>query len=200
MQPVAAVGSLFVTLVLVVARPRVGRFGRLNPVFGALPGVVAMLAFRILAPADLLRGLALLWRPLVTLASIMATTGIAHRLGIFDRISRSIEIRARRPVPVAFTTVFVIGAVTAALFNNDAAILLLTPIVVAVIERLYPRRPYLVVPFAFAVFMSAGIAPLCTSNPMNLVVRARSTRASASTRTQSECSRSPWSARSRPTR
>jgi arsenical pump membrane protein len=67
--------------------------------------------------------------------------------------------------------VYVICAVTAALFNNDAAVLLLTPIVVPVIRRLYPRRaPVLTVPFAFAIFMSAGVAPLCTSNPMNLVV------------------------------
>src|SRR5688572_32968513 len=103
-----------------------------------------MLAFGVLTPKDLLRALGLLWRPFITLASIMATTSIAHRLGIFDRITRSIEIRTRGAVPRAFTTVYVISALTAALFNNDAAILLLTPIVVPVIGRLYPKRPYLV--------------------------------------------------------
>lgn len=158
------------TLLLVTVRPRVGRFGRLNPVLGAMPGVLMMLLFGVLAPKDLVRALVLLWRPFITLASIMATTHVAHRMGIFDRITRSIEIRTRGPVPRAFATVYVISALTAALFNNDAAILLLTPIVVPVIRRLYPKRPYLVVPFSFAVFMSAGVAPLCTSNPMNLVV------------------------------
>lgn len=170
MQPTAALGALCITLVLVVTRPSVGRFGRLNPVLGALPGVAIMLAVRVLAPSDLARAGELLWRPLLTIASIMATTSIAHRLGIFDRVTRAIEIRTRGPVPRAFTAVFVISALTAATFNNDAAILLLTPIIVPVIRRLYPKRPYLVVPFAFAVFMSAGVAPLSTSNPMNLVV------------------------------
>lgn len=33
---------------------------------------------------------------------------------------------------------FAIGAVTAALLNNDAAILLLTPLMVPMIARLYP--------------------------------------------------------------
>jgi arsenical pump membrane protein len=169
-QQVAALGSLCLTLVLVIARPSVGRFGRLNPVAGALPGVLLMLLTGVLAPKDILRGALLLWRPLLTIASIMATTSISHRLGIFDRVTRSIEIRTRGAVPHAFNTVYVIGAVTAALFNNDAAVLLLTPIVIPVIRRLYPRRHYLTVPFAFAVFMSAGVAPLCTSNPMNLVV------------------------------
>ena len=103
----------------------------------------------------------------------MATTHVAHRLGIFDRVTRTIEIRTRGPVPHVFTAVFAIGALTAAVFNNDAAILLLTPIIVPVIARMYPRRQYLRVPFAFAVFVSAGVAPFCTSNPMNLVVAER---------------------------
>src|SRR5438270_7056926 len=125
-----------------------------------------MIAFGVLGPDDVRRALRTLWRPLVTIASVMTTTTVAHRLGIFDRITRSIEVRTRGAVPRAFATVYVIGAITAAVFNNDAAILLLTPIVLPLIRRLYPKRPHLVVPFAFAVFMSAGVAPLCTSNPM----------------------------------
>ncbi|MBX3206048.1 MAG: hypothetical protein KF764_13330 [Labilithrix sp.] len=170
MEQAAAFGSLCLTVMLVVTRPAVGRFGRLNPVAGAIPGVVVMIVAGVLAPKDVVRGAAMLWRPLVTIASVMAMTSVAHRLGIFDRVTRSIELRARGPVPHAFTTVFVIGAATAALFNNDAAVLLLTPIVVPLVQRLYPRRQHLATPFAFAVFMSAGVAPLCTSNPMNLVV------------------------------
>jgi arsenical pump membrane protein len=54
--------------------------------------------------------------------------------------------------------------------NNDAAILLLTPAVVLLVRRLYPDEPKLLVPFAFAVFMAAGVAPFVTSNPMNTVV------------------------------
>jgi arsenical pump membrane protein len=170
-QQAAAFGSLLLTLTLVITRPTVGRFGRLNPVLGAIPGVVLMFVFGVLTPKDILRGGLLLWRPLLTISSIMTTTSLAHRLGIFDRITRSIEIRTRGAVPRAFTAVYAICAVVSALFNNDAGVLLLTPIVIPVIRRLYPRRaPYLTVPFAFAVFMSAGVAPLCTSNPMNLVV------------------------------
>jgi arsenical pump membrane protein len=172
-NPSAAFGALALTLFLVLARPRVGPVRLLSPALGALPGVLLMLALRILSPDDLLRAARMLWAPLLTIASIMATTSVAHRLGIFDRVSRSIEIRTRGPVPRAFTAVYVIGALTAAVFNNDAAILLLTPIIVPVIRRLYPKRGYLVVPFSFAVFTSAGVAPLCTSNPMNLVVAER---------------------------
>ncbi|WP_394845002.1 hypothetical protein LZC95_49120 [Pendulispora brunnea] len=168
-----AFGALALTISLVVGRPHIARIGRLDPAIGAIPGVLLMLATGVLAWHDLLRGATLLWRPLLTVASVMAMTSVAHRLGILDRVARSIEIRTRGAVPRAFGTVYVIGALTAAIFNNDAAILLLTPIIVPLIQRLYPRRQYLVGPFAFAVFVSGGIAPLCTSNPMNLVVAER---------------------------
>jgi arsenical pump membrane protein len=167
--PLAAFGALTMTLALVVGRPRL-RGVPLSPLMGAVPGVLAMLAFGVLCPADLVRGARMLWRPLLTIACIMSTTSVAHRLGIFDRASRAIEIRTRGPVSRAFTATYVICAVTATLFNNDAAILLLTPVIVPVIRRMYPKRPYLTGPFAFAIFTSAGVAPLATSNPMNLVV------------------------------
>lgn len=169
MQAVIAFGGLGLTLVLVLTRPRV-RGVPLGPALGALPAVVLLLATGVLHAGDVARAAGVLWRPLVTVASIMATTSVAHHLGLFDRVARAIEIRSRGAVIHAFRTVWIIGATTAAVFNNDAAILLLTPIVVPLVQRLYPRRQYLAVPFAFAVFLSAGVAPLCTSNPMNLVV------------------------------
>ena len=42
--------------------------------------------------------------------------------------------------------------------------------VVLLVRRLYPDTPSLLLPFAFAVFMAAGVAPFVTSNPMNTVV------------------------------
>ena len=69
MHQAAAFGSLLLTLTLVITRPPVGRFGRLNPVFGAIPGVVLMLVTGVLAPKDIYRGALLLWRPLITISS-----------------------------------------------------------------------------------------------------------------------------------
>ena len=65
---------------------------------------------------------------------------------------------------------FLSSAIIAAVINNDAAILLLTPLIVGVIRRCYPRQPEPVVPFAFAVLSAAGVAPLVISNPINLIV------------------------------
>src|SRR5204863_347474 len=45
---------------------------------------------------------------------------------------------------------------------------------ITLLKTVYPKRnPKFVVPFALAVFVAAGVAPLPTGNPMNLVVTAR---------------------------
>jgi len=132
-----------------------------------------MLATGIVDLATLMQALRLLWRPFISITAIMLTTAVAQKVGILDRMAARIEPLTRGPVHRAFAAVFALSALTSALLNNDAAVLLLTPLIVALVKRLYPLRQYLVVPFAFAVFAAAGVAPLVISNPMNLVVAER---------------------------
>src|SRR5438105_2629281 len=112
-----------------------------------------------------------LWRPLITIVGIMATTSAGAELGLFAQLAGWIEPRTRGPVRHGFRFVFALSAATAALLSNDAAILLVTPVVIELIRAVYPyRKDKLVGPFAFAAFAAAGVAPLPTGNPMNLVV------------------------------
>jgi arsenical pump membrane protein len=120
--------------------------------------------------ADVREALDVLWRPLLALASIMVMTGVAARVGVFEQLAALVLPRAGASASRLFTLVFVLSLGTAAVLNNDAAILVLTPVVVLMVRRLYPDSPSLLLPFAFAVFMAAGVAPFLTSNPMNTVV------------------------------
>jgi len=141
------------------------------PAAGALAGVVLAVAGGAASDADMVAAARELWRPLVVIVGIMTTTSCAAELGVFARVAAWIEPHTRGPVRHAFRVVFAIAAVTAAVLSNDAAILLITPVVVELIRHVYPyRHPQLVVPFAFAAFVAAGVAPLPTGNPMNLVV------------------------------
>jgi arsenical pump membrane protein len=141
---------------------------------GALVGVGVLALAGLVGARDLADTAELMWRPLVTVASIMTMTACAHRVGLIDHLAMLIEPRTRGPVRRAFRTVFVLAALTAAVLSNDAAILLLTPAVLTLLRTVYPvRHPKFVVPFAFAVFYAAGVAPLVTSNPMNLIVADR---------------------------
>jgi arsenical pump membrane protein len=111
-----------------------------------------------------------LWRPFVALVGLMVITGVAGRLGLMDRLAALLVPRAAGSATRLFGFVYLLSLCTAAVLNNDAAILLLTPVVVLLVRGLYPDRPDLAIPFAFAVFMAAGVAPFVTSNPMNTVV------------------------------
>jgi arsenical pump membrane protein len=144
------------------------------PAAGALVGVGLALATRAATAKDVEHALGDLWRPMLSIIGIMTTTACAAELGIFTRLAAWIEPRTRGPVRHAFRFVFVIAALTAAILSNDAAILLLTPVVIELLRTVYPKRnPKFLIPFAFAAFIAAGVAPLPTGNPMNLVVAYR---------------------------
>lgn len=144
------------------------------PATGALVGLAIALFGGVATSLDIERALGDLWRPMISIVGIMATTSCAAELGIFTRLAAWIEPTTRGPVKHAFRRVFALAAVTAAILSNDAAILLLTPVVIELLRAVYPRRnPKFLAPFAFAAFIAAGVAPLPTGNPMNLVVAYR---------------------------
>ncbi|MEX2272535.1 MAG: SLC13 family permease [Vicinamibacterales bacterium] len=169
MSEVVAYSTAAVTLGLVAARPRIGVAFRITPAMAALAGVSFMSAAGIVRAEHLAAAVANLWSPFVAIASIMVMTEVARRAGVLEWWASLIETRAPSTSRL-FLLVFALGVVSAAAFNNDAAILLLTPVVVSLAERRYPGRPEMVLPFAFAVLMSAGVAALPVSNPMNMVV------------------------------
>lgn len=172
MERVVAYSTLAVTVTLAVTRPRLGVHSlRFSPGSAALVGVTLLLLAGILSFEDLLVSARVQWRPLLALCCIMVMTGVVHEVGAFERLARRIEASARRSTPSrAFALVFVMSALTASLLNNDAAILLLTPLVVALARRLYPGRREMSTAFAFAVFLAPGVAPFVISNPMNMIV------------------------------
>jgi arsenical pump membrane protein len=170
MQQVAVFFGPVLTIALVLTRPGVGQKLRVTPAIAAGVGVAVMFALRFLEPAEIWRAADVLWRPFVGVGSIMVTAAVAERVGLLERAASYAERSTKGPVWVAFAVVFGISATVATLFNNDAAILVLTPVMVKLIKRRYPGRPNLTLPFAFAVFSAAGVAALVISNPINLVV------------------------------
>ena len=172
MEEALAYGSLAMTVMLAVSRPRIGLRGlRFSPGTAALFGVVILVLSGLLGLDDMLASARLQWRPLVALTCVMVMTGVVQEVGAFARLSRRIESHARATsATTAFTLVFVLSVVTPSLLNNDSAILILTPLVVVLTRRLYPTRPEVTEAFAFAVFLAPGVAPFVVSNPMNMIV------------------------------
>ncbi|MEP6859092.1 MAG: ArsB/NhaD family transporter [Deltaproteobacteria bacterium] len=172
MDETVAYSALAMTVSLAVLRPRLPRLAwRFSPGSAAVLGVAVLVAAGVLSPAAMLDAARMQWRPLLALISIMVMTGVVQETGAFDRLAAWIEQRARtRSAIYTFGVVFALAVVTPALLNNDAAILILTPLVVALTRRLYPRAPEVTVAFAFVVFLAPGVAPFVVSNPMNMIV------------------------------
>ncbi len=172
MQEAVAYSTLALTVTLAVSRPSMGLRGfRVTPGMAALVGVALLVVAGLLRIDDLVASAQIQWRPLLALTCIMVTTGVVEEVGAFERIAARIESHARRTSAThAFTLVFWVSVVTPSLLNNDAAILLLTPLVVALTRRLYPGKPKVTEAFAFAVFLAPGVAPFVISNPMNMIV------------------------------
>jgi arsenical pump membrane protein len=166
-EAASAYSTVAVTLGLVVARPRLGARIRLSPAVSAIGGVLVMLAIGVLHPADIAYALTALVRPMLGIAALVVMTAGAERVGVLDVLAARTLGRASGSAERLFLYVFLLSVAVAALLNNDSAILLLTPAIVALAKR---RFPTLVLPFAFAVFMGAGVAPMLVSNPMNMVV------------------------------
>lgn len=172
MDQAIAYSTLAMTVSLAVSQPRIGRGTfRITPGIAAILGVAVLLAARVLALESLLTSARIQWRPLLALTCIMVMTGVVKEVGAFERLALHIEDHARSTSAArAFDLVFLASLITPSLLNNDAAILLLTPVVVALARRLYPGNTRLLEAFVFAVFLAPGVAPFIISNPMNMIV------------------------------
>lgn len=163
--PLVALGLALAALIaLVVWQPHRGL------VVGAVAALAIALLGRAAEPGDLLDAARAQWRAFVTLLAVLLMTSLAEHMGVLARLAQAIEPRTRGPVRRAFRFTFVAAAVVSTLVSNDAAIVIMTPTVITLLRTVYPKRyPKFIAPFAFAIFTAAGIAPLVTSNPMNLI-------------------------------
>jgi len=169
MDALVAVLALAATVGIALGWPH-----RAAPAIGGIAGVLVALVGGEVGTAELEAAGRVLWRPMLTITAVMAMTAAARELGLFERLAAIIEPRTRGPVRHAFRIVFLISALASAVLSNDAAVLVLTPAVMALLRTVYPRRhPKFTIAFAFAVFYAAGVAPLVVGNPMNLVVADR---------------------------
>jgi arsenical pump membrane protein len=170
MHTLLACSTFALTVSLAVGRPRVGANLRLGPATSAVMGALLLLSVGTVGLGDVGGMAETLWRPLITILSIMLTTAAASRVGMIDALVHIVFSRRDVSIRRLFANVFALSLTTASVLNNDAAVLLLTPLVITLIRTRYSTQPQLAVPFAFAVFMAAGVAPFVVSNPMNIIV------------------------------
>jgi len=171
-EGVGAFSILALTVSLSLSRPRV-RGVRVEHAAAAGLGAILSLATGVVSLDVVVLAGRLLFFPILTVVSLMVTTLIAERAGLFALLSGWIATAAGGSGRRLFGLVFFCGALTGMVFTNDAAVLIFTPLVFQLVERVQGDSWTLrnKVPYYFAVLYVANlVGALVISNPINIIV------------------------------
>lgn len=168
----AAYWILALTVGTAIVRPTVGAL-RIQPHIAAAAGAALMILAGILPLPAAAGALAFLAEPVLTIASLMAITLVAERAGLFQLVAWWVARCANGDAHRLLAYLFAAGAVTGALFTNDAAVLIFTPLAFRLVED--AKTPSWSheqkIPFYFAVLFVANlVGSFVTSNPINVIV------------------------------
>lgn len=167
-----AFSVLALTVGLSLGQPRIGRY-RIHHAQAGLIGAALTILLGIAPPEILFTAARLLLIPVVTIVSLMVITLVADRAGLFGELADLLARGAHGRGRVLFSLLFLTGTVLGTVFTNDAAVLIFTPLVFHLVERIsdggWTTENKL--PFYFAVLYIANlVGGLVIANPINIVV------------------------------
>ena len=161
--PVLAAYIIFLASYLVFA---LGKFPglKIDRPGAAIIGAVAMVALRLIRPAEALRFID--FSTIVLLFSMMLIVGNLHLVGFFEW-NAGLVLRKLPPAYLLPAVIFTCG-VLSAFFVNDIVCLVMVPFVLTVVRRMkLPPLPYLL---AVATASNIGSVATITGNPQNMLI------------------------------